>query len=182
MKVSTTELPGVLVLEPVVHADNRGYFFELHNQRDFARSTGIRASFVQDNYSRSIRGVLRGLHYQTVEPQGKLVYVVVGEIYDVVVDLRRASPTFGQWLATTLNDADRRALWIPPMFAHGFLAMSPHADVMYKTTTHRHAESEQCIAWNDKFLDITWPLAGEVELSPRDRAGIPFLAAPTFDE
>jgi len=176
MKVTETALEGVLLLEPRVFEDERGFFMEAFNARAFREATGADCTFVQDNHSRSARNVLRGLHYQ-VPPmaQGKLVWVVQGEIYDVVVDLRRGSPGFGRWSATVLDAATPRQLWVPPGFAHGFLVLSERADVFYKTTAFYSAAHERAIAWNDPRLAIDWP-HGAPLLSAKDRA------APGFDE
>lgn len=165
-------LPGVLLLEPRVHEDARGFFFESYNRRALA-TLGIEAEFVQDNHSRSRRGVLRGIHYQICRPQGKLVRVVAGEVYDVAVDLRRQSPTFGRWAGFYLSAENRRLAWIPPGFGHAFLVVSEVADFLYKATDYYAPECERCIAWNDPDLGIAWPLAaigGEPILSDKDRA------------
>ncbi|MGB5082943.1 MAG: dTDP-4-dehydrorhamnose 3,5-epimerase [Burkholderiales bacterium] len=170
MKVNPTRLPEVLVLEPRVFEDARGFFFESWNERDF-ESAGIAARFVQDNHTRSRRGVLRGLHYQIRQPQAKLVRVVAGEIFDVAVDLRRGSPSFGKWEGVRLSAESRTMIWIPPGFAHGFLALSDIAEVLYKVTTFHAPEHERCILWNDPDLAIDWPLSGDPALSARDAAG-----------
>lgn len=180
MQVTRTTLPEVLVIEPKVFGDDRGFFFESFNERTFAEKTGLRVHFVQDNHSRSAQSVLRGLHYQIRQPQGKLVRVTVGEIYDVAVDLRRSSPTFGKWAGVALSAANHRACWIPAGFAHGFLVTSDHAEVQYKTTDYYAPEHERCIAWNDRDLAISWPLKGEPILSPKDRAGLPLKEAEVF--
>jgi len=177
MKVVSSSLPDVLIIEPRVFGDDRGFFFESFNERAFAEKTGLRVHFVQDNHSRSGRNVLRGLHYQIRQPQGKLVRVTAGEIYDVAVDIRRSSPTFGKWAGVGLSAANRRMCWIPAGFAHGFLVTSDHAEVQYKTTDYYAPEHERCIAWNDRDLAISWPLKGEPILSPKDRAGLPLAQA-----
>ncbi len=180
MKTTPTALPGVLVIEPSVFGDDRGFFFESWNARALAES-GIDAAFVQDNHSRSRRGVLRGLHYQVRRPQGKLVRTVVGEAYDVVVDLRRSSPTFGRSVGITLSAENRKMLWVPPGFAHGFLALTDTVDFLYKTTDYWHREHERTLLWNDPALGIDWPLAGEPILAAKDAAGTPLAQAETFD-
>ncbi len=181
MKVTQASLPGVLILEPKVFADARGSFFESHNQQVFDEAVGGGARFVQDNHSTSVRHVLRGLHYQIDRPQGKLVRVVAGEIFDVAVDLRRSSPTFGRWGAVTLNDRNRRQVWIPEGFAHGFLVLSETADVIYKTTDYYAPESERTIRWDDPALAIAWPVSAPVILSAKDADGPPFDGAALFD-
>ena len=180
MKLIKTEIPDVLILEPKVFGDDRGFFFESFNERTFAEKTGVSARFVQDNHSRSARNVLRGLHYQIRQPQGKLVRVTTGEIYDVAVDIRRGSPTFGKWTATPLSADNRKILWVPPGFAHGFLVTSDYAELQYKTTDYWAPEHERCIAWNDPELGINWPLNGEPVLSAKDRAGSPLKQAEVF--
>ena len=180
MNVVRTGIPDVLIIEPAVFGDERGFFFESYNERRFAETVGIKVQFVQDNHSRSSRNVLRGLHYQIQRPQGKLVRVATGEVYDVVVDLRRRSPTFGKWTAHLLSDTNKRMLWIPPGFAHGFLVTSEHADFLYKTTDYWVSSNERCIAWNDPQLNIPWPLQDEPVLSDKDRRGTPFNVAEVF--
>jgi len=170
MNVIETGLPDVLILEPKVFGDERGFFMESYNRQRFAE-LGLPTEFVQDNHSRSGRGVLRGLHYQIRQPQGKLVRVVRGAVYDVVVDLRRSSPTFGRWEGVELTEENKRMLWIPPGFAHGFLVLSDFADFLYKTTDFYAPEHERCLLWNDPALGITWPLSGKPILSAKDRAG-----------
>ena len=179
MKLVSSSLPDVLVIEPRVFGDDRGYFFESYNERELEK-LGLRARFVQDNHSRSGKNVLRGLHYQIRQPQGKLVRVTAGEIYDVAVDIRKSSPHFGKWAANVLSAANRRMMWIPPGFAHGFLVTSDHAEVQYKTTDYYAPEHERCIAWNDRDLAISWPLNGEPVLSPKDRAGLALRQAEVF--
>jgi dTDP-4-dehydrorhamnose 3,5-epimerase len=180
LKVERTAIAGVLALEPKVFGDARGFFMETWNQRDFAEA-GIDAAFVQDNHSRSARNVLRGLHYQIRKPQGKLVRVTAGEIFDVAVDLRRGSPSFRRWVGTRLDAASRRMLWIPAGFAHGFLVLSDVAEVQYKTTDYYAPEQERTLLWNDPALGIDWPLAGAPVLSDKDRRGLPLAQADTYD-
>ena len=176
MKVIQTDLPGVLVLEPRVFGDARGFFLESWNARAFRDATGVDAAFVQDNHSRSARGVLRGLHYQLVHPQGKLVRVVSGEVFDVAVDLRRSSPTFGRWTGIRLDAVTHRQLWIPPGFGHGFLVLSETADFLYKTTEYWYPEHDRGLAWNDPDLAIDWPLDGATPLLAAKDAAAPRLA------
>jgi dTDP-4-dehydrorhamnose 3,5-epimerase len=176
MKVTPTRLPDVLLIEPKVFGDARGFFFETWNAREFERA-GIRASFVQDNHSRSEKGVLRGLHYQLRHPQGKLVRAVAGEIFDVAVDIRRGSPTFGRWTGQRLSAGSKAMLWIPVGFAHGFCVLSESAEVLYKATDFYAPEHERSLLWNDPDLKIDWPLAGEPTLSPKDAAGVPLRDA-----
>ena len=180
MNVIKSEIPDVLILEPKVFGDDRGFFFESFNERTFAGKTGVSARFVQDNHSRSARNVLRGLHYQIQQPQGKLVRVTAGEIHDVAVDIRRSSPTFGKWAAVVLSASNRKMCWVPPGFAHGFLVVSDHAEVQYKTTDYWAPQHERCILWNDRDLAISWPLKGEPILSQKDRAGVPLKQAEVF--
>jgi dTDP-4-dehydrorhamnose 3,5-epimerase len=177
--VTATAIPEVLLIEPKVFGDARGFFLESWNAKAFA-AAGIPATFVQDNHSRSQRGVLRGLHYQLRQPQGKLVRVVAGEVFDVAVDLRRASPTFGRWVGDRLSAENKRVLWIPAGFAHGFLVLSDSADFLYKTTDYYAPEHERVIAWNDPDLAIDWPLAVAPALAARDAAGARFRDAEVF--
>jgi len=177
--VTRTAIPDVLVIEPKVFGDARGFFLERWNARSFA-AAGLPAVFVQDNHSRSPRGVLRGLHYQIVQPQGKLVRVVAGEVFDVAVDVRRASPTFGRWVGERLSADNKRMFWIPPGFGHGFLVLSEAADFLYKTTDYYAPEHERVIAWNDPDLAIAWPLEGPPTVSARDAAGVRFRDAEVF--
>ena len=170
MKVTPTRLPEVLLIEPKVFGDARGFFFESWNEREFERA-GIRARFVQDNHSRSEKGVLRGLHYQVRQPQGKLVSVLVGQVFDVAVDLRRSSPTFRKYVSVQLSAGTPRTIWVPPGFAHGFLVLSEQAMVQYKTTNYYAPEHERTLAWNDPDLAIRWPLEAEPVMSDKDRAG-----------
>ena len=181
MKATPTELAGVLVLEPRVFQDERGFFVESYNRRTFREATGLEIEFVQDNQSFSVRNVLRGLHYQIRQAQGKLVQVLAGEIYDVAVDLRRSSSTFGKWTAVTLSGGGHRMLWIPAGFAHGYLVLSEHAIVVYKTTDHYAPAHERTIAWNDPTLAIRWPLEAEPILNDKDRRGASFGSAEVFD-
>jgi dTDP-4-dehydrorhamnose 3,5-epimerase len=180
MQVTRIALPDVLLIDPKVFGDDRGFFFESFNERTFTEKTGLSVHFVQDNHSRSAKNVLRGLHYQVRRPQGKLVRVTAGEIYDVAVDIRRSSPTFGKWAGVALSAANRRMCWVPAGFAHGFLVTSDHAEVQYKTTDYYAPEHERCIAWNDRDLAISWPLHGEPILSQKDRAGLPLKEAEVF--
>lgn len=183
MKVTATALPGVLLLEPRVFGDARGFFMESFNQRTFNDCTGLKVDFVQDNHSRSARGVLRGLHYQLPpRAQGKLVRVVRGAVLDVAVDMRRSSPTFGRWIAEELSETNHRQLWIPPGFAHGFVVLTDSADFLYKTTDYYAPEAERAVRWDDPRLAIDWPDTGVApQLSAKDLAGVPFDQAPAFD-
>lgn len=182
MKVTRTDIPDVCLIEPRVFGDARGFFYESFNQRAFAEATGVQTEFVQDNHSRSARGVLRGLHYQIQQPQGKLVRVVSGEVFDVAVDIRRASPTFGKWVGAMLSEQNKAQLWVPAGFAHGFVVLSENAEFLYKTTDYYAPEHEQCIAWNDPFLGIQWPDLGEApKLSAKDAAGNLWAQAKFFD-
>src|ERR1700744_1018260 len=178
--VATKLLPDIKIIEPQVFGDARGFFFESFNAREFEREIGIEHKFVQDNHSRSSRGVLRGLHYQIQHPQGKLVRVVSGEVFDVVVDLRRSSRTFGKWEGVYLSADNKRQLWVPPGFAHGFCVTSAHAEFLYKTTDYWSPEHERCLLWNDPSLAIDWPLAGEPSMAAKDRAGSPLISAETY--
>jgi len=180
MNVSATELAGVKLIEPKVFGDDRGFFMESWNMRVFA-AAGIDATFVQDNHSRSRKGVLRGLHYQIERAQGKLVRCVAGEVFDVVVDLRRSSPTFGRSLGLTLSAQSQRMLWVPPGFAHGFLVLSEFVDFLYKTTDYWYPEHERTLLWNDAALGIAWPLSGAPILAAKDAAGTPLAAAGAYD-
>ena len=181
MEATKTVLPGVLILEPKVFSDQRGHFFESYNARGFEELTGARVDFVQDNHSHSRKNVLRGLHYQIRQPQGKLVRVVGGEIFDVAVDIRRSSPSFGRWAGVRLSAADKRHLWIPPGHAHGFLVLSDTAEVVYKMTDYWVPEHERCIKWDDPQLAIEWPLQGHPLLSVKDSKGTPFSEAEVFE-
>jgi dTDP-4-dehydrorhamnose 3,5-epimerase len=182
MKVTRTAIPDVCLIEPRVFGDARGFFYESFNQRAFSEATGVTTEFVQDNHSRSARGVLRGLHYQIQQAQGKLVRVVSGEVYDVAVDIRRSSPTFGKWVGVHLSADNKAQFWVPAGFAHGFVVLTDTAEFLYKTTDYYAPEHEQCIAWNDPFLDIQWPDLGEApKLSAKDAAGNVWANARFFD-
>jgi dTDP-4-dehydrorhamnose 3,5-epimerase len=180
MKVIATELPDVLILEPKVFEDVRGFFMESYNRRSFREATGVDPEFVQDNHSRSARNVLRGLHYQIRQAQGKLVRVIAGEVWDAAVDLRRSSTTFGKWTGFTLSAELHRMAWIPAGFAHGFVVVSESAEVLYKTTDYYAPEYERTLLWNDPSLAIRWPLRGEPVLAERDRAAKPLDEAETY--
>ena len=177
MNVTPTAIPDVLLLTPKVFGDSRGFFFESFNERAFEAAIGGPAHFVQDNHSRSGRGVLRGLHYQVEQPQGKLVRVVAGAVFDVAVDIRPGSQTCGRWVAAELTADNHHQLWIPPGLAHGFLVLSDSAEFLYKTTAYYAPAHERCILWNDPVLDIRWPLEGQPILSAKDAAGLPFDTA-----
>jgi dTDP-4-dehydrorhamnose 3,5-epimerase len=181
MKVVQTDLPGVLLLEPRVFSDNRGCFFESYNRRTFREAAGVDADFVQDNHSHSTRGVLRGIHYQIKQPQGKLIRVVTGEVFDVAVDLRRGSPTFGKWAGFRLSAANNRMAWIPVGFAHAYLALSERVDVLYKTTDYYAPQDERTLAWNDPAVGIQWPLEGRPILNAKDERGVLLKQAEVFD-
>jgi dTDP-4-dehydrorhamnose 3,5-epimerase len=175
MKVTPTSIPDVLIIEPKVFGDERGFFFESFNQKAFNEATGLKANFVQDNHSRSAKDVLRGLHYQVQQPQGKLVRVVRGAVFDVAVDIRKGSPTFGKWVGTELSEENHKQLWVPPGFAHGFLVLSDFADFLYKTTDYYAPQHERSIRWNDDVLAIAWPLEGRnPTVSTKDAAASPF--------
>ena len=180
MKVIKTKIPDVLIIEPKVFGDSRGFFSESFNAQVFAEQTGITTQFVQDNHSRSAKNVLRGLHYQIQHSQGKLVRVVTGEVFDVAVDIRKSSPTFGQWVGCILNEENKKQLWIPPNCAHGFLVLSERADFLYKTTDYYSPEYERAILWNDRDLAIDWPLDGEPILSAKDKSAQPLQTAEVF--
>lgn len=181
MKVIETALPEVLILEPQVFGDERGFFFESFNARRFAEATGLQRDFVQDNHSRSARGVLRGLHYQLQQAQGKLVRVSAGEVYDVAVDVRRSSANFGKWVGVHLSAENKRQLWVPEGFAHGFLVLSDYAEFLYKTTDYYAPAHERCIRWDDAQLAIDWPLDGLTpQLSLKDQQGLSLSEAETF--
>jgi len=181
MEAVKTSLQDVLIFEPKVFGDTRGFFFESFNARRFAELTGITTPFVQDNHSRSQKGVLRGLHYQIQQPQGKLVRVVAGDVYDVAVDLRRSSPDFGKWTGITLSAENKRIVWIPAGFAHGFVVLSDSAEFLYKTTDYWAPQHERCIRWNDSSLAIDWPVGGDVLVSAKDAQGVAFADAEVFD-
>ena len=171
MKVTPTAIADVLIIEPKVFGDARGFFFESFNQKAFNQATGLSLNFVQDNHSRSARGVLRGLHYQIEHPQGKLVRVTQGEVFDVAVDLRRSSPSFGKWVGVQLSADNKRQLWIPPGFAHGFVVTSESAEFLYKTTDYWYPEHERSLLWSDSSVGVEWPVEGEPQLAAKDAAG-----------
>ncbi|WP_411726510.1 dTDP-4-dehydrorhamnose 3,5-epimerase [Methyloglobulus sp.] len=171
MPIQTTAIPDVIIIEPKVFGDERGFFYESFNARSFTEQTGIKADFVQDNHSKSAKGVLRGLHYQIQQPQGKLVRVVAGEVFDVAVDIRKHSPTFGHWVGVMLSASNNRQIWIPEGFAHGFAVTSETAEFLYKTTDYYAPEYERCILWNDPAIGIQWPVQGEPNLSNKDKMG-----------
>ena len=177
MKVVPTKIPGLLLIEPTVFGDERGFFYESFNKKTFSEKTGVNLSFVQDNHSRSLQGVLRGLHYQVEQPQGKLIRVVQGSVFDVAVDMRYESPTFGQWEAVELSEENRLQLWVPPGFAHGFLVLSTNVEVLYKTTDYYAPQYERTILWNDPTLAIKWPEGYELKLSEKDQKGMTFEEA-----
>ncbi len=182
MKFLPTPLPGVLLIEPQVFQDQRGFFLESYQKKYFSEA-GIPFDFVQDNHSRSCQGVLRGLHYQIQQPQGKLLRVIVGEVYDVALDLRRRSPTFGQWFGTYLSAENKKMLWVPVGFAHGVYVTSPEAELLYKTTDYYAPQWERAILWNDPAINIQWPLKGELPiLSPKDQAGSLLSAAEVYED
>ncbi len=178
--VTPTAIPDVLILEPKVFGDARGFFYESFNARDFAQATGLAVNFVQDNHSKSSKGVLRGLHYQIQHPQGKLVRVVQGEVFDVAVDMRQSSPTFGQWVGEHLSADNHRQLWVPPGFAHGFVVLSDSAEFLYKTTDYWFPEHERSLLWNDPAVGIEWPLDGAPQLAAKDAAGQLLAQADLF--
>ncbi|MBN9125455.1 MAG: dTDP-4-dehydrorhamnose 3,5-epimerase [Nitrosospira sp. 56-18] len=181
MKIISTAFPEVLIIEPAVFGDTRGFFFESFNQKNFAQATGLDVNFVQDNHSRSAKGVLRGLHYQVVQPQGKLVRVVRGAVFDVAVDIRKSSATFGRWTGVELTEDNYRQLWVPPGFAHGFYVLSESADFLYKTTDYYAPHFERCLAWNDPDLAIEWPIGGALPVvSSKDMSAPAFADAEVF--
>ena len=180
MKATRLAIPEVVLIEPQVFGDARGFFFESFNQKTFNEATGTNYPFVQDNHSRSSQGVLRGLHYQIQQPQGKLVRVARGKVWDVAVDIRKSSPTFGQWVGAELSEDNQHQLWVPPGFAHGFVVLSESADFLYKTTDYYAPEHERCIAWNDPQLAIRWPYEGEPRLSAKDAQGLALAVAEVF--
>lgn len=180
MKATPLAIPDVILLEPKVFGDDRGFFFESFNHRRFEEAVGKPVTFVQDNHSRSVKNVLRGLHYQIQQPQGKLVRVVQGEVFDVAVDLRRSSATFGKWMGAHLSAENKRQLWVPEGFAHGFVVLSETADFLYKTTDYYAPAHERCIAWNDPALGIKWPLTGGPSLSGKDQQGVLLIDAEVF--
>jgi len=181
MNIIKTEIPEVLLIEPNVFGDERGFFYESFNQKLFQEGTGLDCQFVQDNHSRSAKDVLRGLHYQIKQTQGKLVRVVEGEVFDVAVDVRKSSPTYGQWVGEYLSAENKKMLWVPPGFAHGFVVLSDNAQFLYKTTDYYAPEYERCIVWNDPQLNIEWPIEGEPLLSAKDQGGMSFKTAEVFE-
>lgn len=181
MLATRLSIPDVVLIEPRVFGDERGFFFESFNRKRFEEAVGHAVDFVQDNHSRSARNVLRGLHYQIRQAQGKLVRVVVGEVFDVAVDIRRNSPTFGQWVGEVLSAGNKRQLWVPPGFAHGFVTLSEHAEFLYKTTDYYAPEHERCIAWNDPAIGIDWPGGGPFSLSGKDQEGVSLDVADVFE-
>lgn len=181
MKVTATAIPEVLLVEPRVFGDDRGFFYESFNQKQWREMTGLDRVFVQDNHSRSAKGVLRGLHYQIRQAQGKLVRVVVGEVFDAAVDLRRSSPTFGKWVGAILSAENKRQLWVPEGFGHGFVVLSEAAEFLYRTTDYWAPEHERCIIWNDPDIGIDWPIAGSPILSGKDAEGVRFREAEVYE-
>ncbi len=182
MKVERLAIPDIVMIEPKLFGDDRGFFFESFNHKRFEEVISRRVSFVQDNHSRSVRGVLRGLHYQIKEPQGKLVRVIAGEVFDVVVDLRKGSPTFGKWVGEVLSEANKKQLWIPEGFAHGFVVLSESADFLYKTTEYYAAQYERCLAWNDPTLKIDWQIQETPIVSAKDAQGLSLQEAEVFTD
>lgn len=180
MKIITTKIPDVMIIEPTVYGDDRGFFYESFNQKHWEEATGLNTTFIQDNHSRSVKNVLRGLHYQIKHPQGKLVRATVGEVFDVAVDIRQMSPTFGQWVGVILSAENKRQMWVPEGFAHGFLVISEYAEFLYKTTDYWYPEFERSIIWNDLDLAINWPLTGEPMLAKKDAAGVQLKLAELF--
>lgn len=180
MNIISTTIPDVLILEPRVFGDDRGFFYECFNERSWQELTGLDVHFVQHNHSRSAQNVLRGLHYQIRQPQGKLVRVIAGEVFDVAVDIRRSSPSFGTWFGTILSADNKQQMWVPAGFAHGFCVTSEYAEFLYLTTDYWAPEHERCIAWNDPDLNITWPLSSAPNVSAKDREGSPFKDADLF--
>lgn len=180
MKATPLRIPDVMILEPKIFGDDRGFFFESFNQRNFTQMIGAAPAFVQDNHSKSVKGVLRGLHYQIKQPQGKLVRAVSGEIFDVAVDIRKNSATFGQWVGERLSAENKKQMWVPVGFAHGFLVISETAEVLYKATDYYAPEHERCIAWNDETLGIAWPDTKDVSLSAKDKMGASLQTAEVF--
>ena len=181
MKATALAIPDVFLIEPKVFGDDRGFFFESFNQAKFEAATGRQVAFVQDNHSLSVKNVLRGLHYQIKQPQGKLVRVVQGEVFDVAVDIRKSSPTFGQWVGETLSAENKRQMWVPEGFAHGFVVLSETAELLYKTTDYYAPEHERCITWNDPVLSIDWPIEGGPVLSVKDARGVSLESSEVFD-
>ncbi len=181
MQVIPTAIPEVLILEPKVFGDDRGFFFESFNEQTFEKLTGVKARFVQDNHSKSAANVLRGLHYQIQQPQGKLVRVTAGEVFDVVVDLRRQSATFGQWVGAILSAENKRQMWVPAGFAHGFLVLKNDTEFLYKTTDYYAPQHERCVRWDDPTIGIEWPLLAEPILSAKDKVGLDLSQADVFE-
>jgi dTDP-4-dehydrorhamnose 3,5-epimerase len=183
VNVISTSIPDVLIIEPRVFGDSRGFFLESFNQKNFGQATGLDVNFVQDNHSRSVRGVLRGLHYQVRQPQGKLVRVVRGEVFDVAVDIRKTSPTFGRWVGVELTEGNNRQLWVPPGFAHGFYVLSSSADFLYKTTEYYFPDLERSVLWNDPALAVSWPIQAGVPpiISSKDKNAPKLINAELFD-
>ena len=180
MKIRATAIPDVLTIEPKIFGDERGFFFESFNKKVLHEEAAITANFVQDNHSKSIKGVLRGLHYQIKQPQGKLVRVTSGEVYDVAVDIRQSSETFGHWVGTVLSADNKHQLWVPEGFAHGFVVLSETSEFLYKTTDYYAPEHERCIRWDDADLAINWPITDKVLVSDKDASGVPFKKADLF--
>lgn len=180
MQIQTTAIPDLLIIEPKVFGDERGFFYESFNERRFTELTGVKTNFVQDNHSKSAKNVLRGLHYQIQQAQGKLVRVIAGEVFDVAVDIRKSSPTFGRWVGVTLSADNKRQLWIPEGFAHGFVVTSESAEFLYKTTDYWAPEFERSILWNDPAIGIEWPMDGEPLLSGKDKVGMLLAEAEVF--
>lgn len=181
MQVIQTAIPDVLIIEPKVFGDDRGFFYESFNQKSFEELTGVKANFVQDNHSKSAINVLRGLHYQIQQPQGKLVRVAVGEVFDVAVDLRRQSSTFGQWVGVVLSAENKRQLWVPPGFGHGFLVLKEGTEFLYKTTDYYAPQHERCVRWDDPAIGIEWPIIGSPVLSAKDKVGADLSNAEVFE-
>jgi dTDP-4-dehydrorhamnose 3,5-epimerase len=181
MQVIQTAIPEVLIIEPKVFGDDRGFFYESFNQQSFEELTGVKANFVQDNHSKSAINVLRGLHYQIQQPQGKLVRVAVGEVFDVAVDLRRQSSTFGQWVGVVLSADNKRQLWVPPGFGHGFVVLKEGTEFLYKTTDYYAPQYERCVRWDDPAIGIEWPIIGSPVLSAKDKVGADLANAEVFE-
>ncbi|VAW50087.1 dTDP-4-dehydrorhamnose 3,5-epimerase [hydrothermal vent metagenome] len=181
MKITQTKIPDVLIIEPKIFGDDRGFFFESFNKKLFSEATGVDADFVQDNHSKSSKGVLRGLHYQIKQPQGKLVRVVSGEVLDVTVDIRKSSTTFGQWISVKLSAENKQQLWVPHGFAHGFIVLSESAEFLYKTTDYYAPEYERCIRWDDSDLAIDWQYSEKPLVSEKDAQGTMFNDADVFE-
>lgn len=180
MKATKLDIPDVVLFEPRVFGDDRGFFYESFSKRGFESATGASVDFVQDNHSKSSHGVLRGLHYQIINPQGKLVRVTSGEVFDVAVDIRRSSPTFGKWVGAILSEANKHILWVPPGFAHGFVVLSESAEFLYKTTDYYNPQGERCIIWNDQTLAVDWHFNGTPNLSAKDALGVELSQAEIF--